>query len=415
MMAHSLIFDAQEQDTMKLKPISLILAALLALSLLAGCGSGTAGQNAADPGTPAATADVTPAETPTEAPAETPAALPDLPTPDYDAMYAVYAPDYVPVTIDGQAVTWQQYFGWAHSVMDQLYMYYGITDFTEEMGEGLTYTDFVHDYVESMCGQYSIVYARSGELGITLSAEEEQEVDRMLQEDADSYFNGDLQALEDDLNGRYFTLDYYRRMSGAALLYQDLFTHFYGENGADLPDEDAVNYFLDNGYMNAKHILFRTVDDSYQSLSEEEKAAKLAQAEAVLAQLQETSPEELEGVFTRLMTEQSEDPGSITRPDGYYFQTGEMVAPFEEAAAALEQGGLSGIVESDFGYHILYRPQVSADHIFTYDTSGNAITVRYQAASALFSIMEQQWVEDMEVVYADDFDLNRVIEAGKTA
>ena len=59
------------------------------------------------------------------------------------------------------------------------------------------------------------------------------------------------------------------------------------------------------------------------------------------------------------MNELSEDgrneDGTLAAPDGYTAGPGEMVSAFEEASLALEVGGLSGIVESEFGYHIILR------------------------------------------------------------
>jgi parvulin-like peptidyl-prolyl isomerase len=55
------------------------------------------------------------------------------------------------------------------------------------------------------------------------------------------------------------------------------------------------------------------------------------------------------------MTANTEDPGVASYPDGYLFQSGEMVAEFEDATAALEIGQVSGIVETTYGYHIIYR------------------------------------------------------------
>ena len=401
---------------MRSKIMTALLAAVLALCLLAGCGSTAqpaATENPAAAETPAASAAETEAPADTDEPAEAEATT-VLATQDFPAMYAVYAPDYVPVTVNGHDVTWDRYFGWVYSVMEQLTYYYGISDFTEDLGEGLTYGDYIQDYALSMSGQYEVINGKAAELGITLSEEERSEVDQMLQDDADSYFDGSIEALIEDLNSRYFSEEYYRYMSGSSLLYEDIFLHFYGENGALLPDEDAVNYFLDNGYMNAQHILFKTIDDSNQPLSEEEQAEKLARAEAALEQLKAVSPAELESAFTALMLQQTEDLGAITRPDDYYFTSGTMAQEFEDAAAALEQGEMSEIVKSDYGYHILYRPRVSADHIYTYDASGNPITLRYEAAVNLFSTMVDEWIEGMQVEYADDFDFNAVLAAGKT-
>ena len=72
-------------------------------------------------------------------------------------------------------------------------------------------------------------------------------------------------------------------------------------------------------------------------------------AEAILAQLKAGAD------FATLAKERSEDPGSaIKGGDLGYFTQGTMVPPFEAALASLEKpGDLSGVVETQFGYHIL--------------------------------------------------------------
>lgn len=64
--------------------------------------------------------------------------------------------------------------------------------------------------------------------------------------------------------------------------------------------------------------------------------------------------------FAALAKFYSDDPGS--RPQGGYLMAsgrGQFVAPFESAAWELQPGGMSGVVRSPFGFHIIRRPPLS--------------------------------------------------------
>jgi peptidyl-prolyl cis-trans isomerase D len=81
----------------------------------------------------------------------------------------------------------------------------------------------------------------------------------------------------------------------------------------------------------------------------EERAAARKKAEDVLAQLR-AAPDK----FADLAKQYSQDPGSKDKGgDLGFFARGAMVKPFEEAVFNLKQGQISGIVETDFGFHII--------------------------------------------------------------
>ena len=147
---------------------------------------------------------------------------------------------------------------------------------------------------------------------------------------------------------------------------------YYYENLLDAMVPTATDEMLNNYVYQVKHILLRTVDTdaepvlqddgtyAYPALPAETVAAQRALAEDILAQLQAVEGEEQLTLFDELMNQYSEDSGLTYYPDGYeYTVEDSLVDGFTEAALALEAGQISGIVETDYGYHIMLRGEVT--------------------------------------------------------
>lgn len=114
-------------------------------------------------------------------------------------------------------------------------------------------------------------------------------------------------------------------------------------------EEEARTYYDENmqqfsqpEMVTASHILLKTQDKT-----EEEKAEIRKQMEGILSRAQAGED------FAALAKEYSEDPGSKDRGGEYTFPRGQMVKPFEDAAFGQEDGRISPIVETQFGYHII--------------------------------------------------------------
>ena len=101
----------------------------------------------------------------------------------------------------------------------------------------------------------------------------------------------------------------------------------------------------------ASHILILADKNAPEAKVAEAKA----KADALLAQLKKNPKD-----FARLARENSQDPGSAAKGgDLDWFGHGAMVKPFEDAAFSLKEGEISGVVRSDFGFHII---QVTGIH-----------------------------------------------------
>ena len=320
---------------------------------------------------------------------------------DYDNAYAAYSPETVVLNIGETPVNWTKYEGALSQLVYELNAYYGISDLSEELEEGLSVADWALSWTENYLSQLTLLHQKASEQGLTLTEEDQAEIDADIQEQADAYFDGDVDALFAEM---HVPEELYRYQAEAALYYDKLFVQAFGEAGELLSEEDAVAYVADQGYLNAKHILWLFTDDEGAELSDEEKDARRAEAAQVLETLREAQEEQREELFDSLMAQYSQDPGKESYPDGYYFQSGDMVQPFEDAAASLAAGELSELVESDYGVHLLYRPAMRAEHIFDYDSAGQPYTLRYLAADGLFANMMDDWMAELEVRYAEGFE-----------
>lgn len=124
------------------------------------------------------------------------------------------------------------------------------------------------------------------------------------------------------------------------------------KKGVTVSEDELRKYYAENQSRystpeerRASHILIKA--EKGAPAAEREKAK--AKAAALLAELRKTP-----SLFGELAKKNSDDPGSAAKGgDLDFFGRGAMVKPFEDAAFALKPGEISGLVESDFGYHII--------------------------------------------------------------
>ena len=372
----------------------------------------TVGNNKSDTTDSSAVTDAAIVAETTEDDAEAEAEEPDKVI-DYAAIYATHDPDEVVMTIDGNDITWSEYFYFYYYSANQISQYmdyyaaYGYdVSWDDALDEdGTTFAQEPAIEAESSVQQLIAIQGFAKENGIELNDENKEALETAREQNIASFGED---ATEDTfieyLSEQYLPYDLYNQMMEANYIYQQTFTDIYGQDGANVSDEDAIQWLEDNGYMSSNHILFMTVDTSTgEALSDEDIAAKKAQAEELAAELQGIKDEEkrLEK-FLEYKEQYDEDTGKANYPNGYTFTEGTMVQVFEDTTKELDDYQVSDPVESSYGYHIIISLPLSADSIVEYSGT-TAVTARAEKANEEYGQRMQEYYDNLKVEYADGF------------
>jgi peptidyl-prolyl cis-trans isomerase C len=132
-------------------------------------------------------------------------------------------------------------------------------------------------------------------------------------------------------------------------------TDFYQQN---------QDKFQQGPRVRASHILIGIPQNADAATKQQAKS----KAEALLKDLKSGKD------FADAAKANSQDPGSA--PNGGdlgYFEQGQMVPPFEQAAFALKTGEMSEVVETQFGYHIIKVADKQASRVVPLDEAKQQI------------------------------------------
>ncbi len=131
------------------------------------------------------------------------------------------------------------------------------------------------------------------------------------------------------------------------------------EKNITLNEADLKAYFDQNQATlaakeerRASHILI----NASTSASDADKQKAREKAQSILDAIKKNPAS-----FPDAAKKNSQDPGSAVKGgDLGFFARGAMVKPFEDAAYALKKGEISGLVQSDFGFHIIQLTDIKS-------------------------------------------------------
>lgn len=152
--------------------------------------------------------------------------------------------------------------------------------------------------------------------------------------------------------------------------------------------DDQINKYLQdhpdmaaNKQIDVSHILFSVPADA----TPDQKAQIKAKAEKVLAEVNANPAD-----FAKLAKQYSQDPGSAEKGgDLGTFGKGVMVKPFEDVAFAMKPGQISGLVETQFGFHILKLNSIKGDDAQSVHQAVAEQIQKQQAQQKIQTIVDQ--------------------------
>ena len=335
---------------------------------------------------------------------------------DYEALYALYEPEEIVMTIGEREITWGEYFYYLYRYATNVeqffdnYAMYGMNlawgDTLEEDGTE-TYADYVIETAESTALSISAMGAFADSIGTVLSEENRAAIAEKEQADytAACGENATREDFEAFLKTIYMPTAVYDYMNEVSVLFQQGFLELYGETGEKLSDEETLAWMEKSGYMSSNHILFMTIDmTTGEALDEETKAEKLAQAQAVADELKAIGDRDaLLARFAELKQELDEDTGKTAYPDGYVFTPGMMVSEFEETTAAQQPYEVSDPVETAYGYHVIMTLPLDPDAVIQYSDNGAPMTARALAASETYTTLVDAYALEQELVWREGY------------
>ena len=314
------------------------------------------------------------------------------------------------MTVDGNEIPAERYLYWimnncsslANSLIDYDTNFPGELDmfFNEDKSINWdanftgdqTLNQVVRTRAENRMKYDAVIENLAKELDITLTDD-----DKAAMESDRTYIVDQLgseEAFETYLAQTGRSRETYDTMSSVSYLYYHLMEKV-AEEGSPLYLDPAE---YDQYATYADHILLATIDLTTQaSIGADAILEKQNLAKELAAELQELEGDALLKRFDELADKYSEDTGRASNPNGYIYAPGTMVASFEDAASALEPGQVSGVVNSEYGYHIILRKDLAEG--LAADPSQLPVITSTHLETVL-----QEKVDSCNVVYADTLE-----------
>ncbi len=264
------------------------------------------------------------------------------------------------ITIGDSKIPMGDALVYVYVLKSQYESYYGSEVWSTEVSDGQTFGQSIKDMITDQLVQLQVLSNQAEEYGVTLSDEDQTSV-------ADYVTQFTTQVGEETMTANGFSADDVKSVMELSTLASNVYSAIVEKQEGTLTDDEKA----DLKCIKVKHILLSTMDTTTTdadgnktTMSDEEitayKEAQKAKAEEALQKINDG--EDFDTVLEEYSPDTSSETYSLDKNGQCYSESGAtstLVEPFYTAAWKLSDGGVSDVVETDYGYHIIKC--VSAD------------------------------------------------------
>ncbi len=181
-----------------------------------------------------------------------------------------------------------------------------------------------------------------------------------------------------------------------------------------ISDEDVKSYYDQNGdrfkqeeEVQASHILVKVDPEA----NEADKAAAMTKINELVVKVKAGED------FAAIAKESSDCPSKENGGDLGFFTRDRMVKPFSDAAFALEAGKTSGVVETQFGYHIILVTDKKEAKVISFDEAKEDIKTQLEDGKRreFAGQFREELLKNSNIVYYGEFKTEeKAVELPKT-
>ncbi len=253
--------------------------------------------------------------------------------------------------VEGEEIMLSNAFVYIHQIKTM----YPLDVFQNEYEEGVTIEEFFIKELKNILAKQVYTANLAKELGVEITDEDKNKA----KEQVDKIF-ANKAIIQEDVDEMGLTREVVEKVVLASILDQKLFEKMAEDINIEQEKIDEaldhdMNYKMMsttgaeklNDSVELRHILVKTIDDKQQPFDDEKKAEAKKKAEEILKRAKDGED------FAELAKENTDDTASKENGGKMTILRGQTVPEFEAAAFELENGEVSELVETMYGYHII--------------------------------------------------------------